>query len=179
MLIRCLVLSLLVLSCGKDEQAQDSAASVQTNYGTVKNVTEYLGAINPHIRMVGQIQQQVDQQVGTSGQATGMNLSQVMVQARPQLEEVKAQLIVMTPPPKLTSLHKDILTMIDLRLEAYSVTIDGWEQEKTGGGIELYEAAQGKLDQANKLILSLNQQMQQINQTLLQTLDQPIQVASP
>ena len=173
-----LVFFFSLFACGSEEEAQ-KAPPIPTPYGNAQDVTNYLTAINPHVRGVSQIQQQVDQNVGTTGQATGKNLAAAMQEVYPALEEHQNALSAIKAPAELGSLHADILHLVKLRLEAYSTTIKGWQQEEQNGDLSLYPQAQERLNEANTLIVELNRQMQTINTALLQATQTATQVASP
>ena len=55
---------------------------------------------------------------------------------------------------------------MDIRLDAYSTTIKGWQREKESGDTSLYDEAETKLQEANNLIRQLNEEMKKINLAL-------------
>lgn len=176
--------------CGSNEQASQDAkqaparpdpAQVVTPYGSLEEVTGYMVGINPYIQQIVGIQQQVDQAVGTTGKATGRNLSGVMEKARPQLLAVKQDFESVAVPAGLGDLRRDILQLIDLRLEAYDLTMKGWKAEQENNDLSLYDGAQAKLDEANRVIEGLNVDIQKINESIQQAAAaaQPPQVATP
>ena len=168
-----------LFACGSDEPQHKSPPSIATPFGEAQEVTDYLTEINPHVRGVSEIQQQIDQRVGSAGQATGQNLAAVMQELQPELEKHQEALKNLNAPPQLAGMHADILHLVSLRLEAYSTTVKGWETEQETGDLSLYTKAQDHLNEANTLIVALNQQMQKVNSALLQATQSPPQVASP
>ena len=68
--------------------------------------------------------------------------------------------------------------MMVLRLAGYETTIRGWAQEQQDGSTEAYAEAEGKLREANHLIITLNQEMAKVFQALEQAA-QPAQTTAP
>ena len=176
-----------VLACGSgQEESQnipqpvpaETVPATQTPYGDRAQVQTYLEAINPFVQEVGKIQLEIDKMVGSSGQATGKNLAPAMEIAKPRLQQAIADFAKISPPPLLSPLHNDIKNMMVLRLAGYETTIRGWAQEQQDGSTEAYAEAEGKLREANQLIITLNQEMAKVFQALEQAA-QPAQTTAP
>ena len=166
-------LSLLVIAAigcgsGDDQVAPESAKQGTTiiSYGTIAEVSEYLHSVNPHIRTVGELQLEVDKVVGTSGRATGQNLAAVMETVRPRLKTVLDEFEKIQPPPLLAPLHRDIKNLMLVRLEAYGITIKGWQKEQNSNDMSLYKDAESKLAAANQMIEQLNNNLKEVNSEL-------------
>jgi len=177
------ILLFAALGCGSQEEEQ--AASTQdppmarTPFGSVEAVKTYLTQINPFIQKVGQLHAVVDQQMGSAGRATSKNLAVAMEGVRPQLQKTLDDFRQIDPPPDLRSFHDDIQKLMETRLKAYDLTIEGWQREQKTEDTAWFEEAEGKLQEANDLILQLNTEMQKINLALQQAVKLPTQVASP
>ena len=185
-----LVPILFLLSCGNQDgdkipeqkaaspkvRAEESSISA-TPYGTKEDIEQYLKQINPHVQEVGRIQLLVDKNIGSSGRATGSNLAPTMKSVKPNLEAILDSLSNISPPPLLSSFHGDFKKLVALRISAYDNTIRGYSVEKETGELSLYEEAEAQLDEANKLIVQLNEEMGKIMQTLSTASTQ--QAASP
>jgi hypothetical protein len=65
-------------------------------------------------------------------------------------------------------MHRDIKKLMELRLEAYDLTIKGRTREEVDMDLSLYDEAQIRFQEANKQILALNAQMKKVNQSLVQ-----------
>ncbi len=156
---------------------QTPASTPNTAYGNAEQIQTYLQKINPYIQEVGKIQFQIDQQVGSSGQATAANLAPAMEKYKPGLQKILDEFSLIEAPPLLASFHGDVKKLMILRLEAYNTTIRGWAKEQETGEHTLYEDAEIKLKEANELIAKLNAEMTQINQALGDIF--PTQTATP
>jgi hypothetical protein len=66
-----------------------------------------------------------------------------------------------------------------LRLDAYAAPIRGWQAEQKTGDESLYQHAEAKLQQANQLIVQLNEEMKRINDALAAAAPPPVETASP
>ncbi len=161
------LLLIAAIGCGSgdDQVAQDSSkqGSTETSYGTLEAVSGYLVSVNPYIRTVGELQMEVDKVVGTSGKATGQNLAAVMEGVRPRLKTVLEDFEKIQPPPLLAPLHRDIKNLMLVRLEAYDITIKGWQAEQDSKDMSVYKGAESKLAAANQMIEQLNQDLKEIN----------------
>ena len=148
-----------------------------TVYGAKAEIEAYLKRINPHVQEVGRIQLLVDKNIGSSGRATGSNLAPVMKSVKPNLEAILDTLAGVNPPPLLSSFHAKFKNLVTLRIVAYDTTVRGYELEKETGDLSLYEEAEANLDEANKLIVLLNEEMGKIMESLASSSSQ--QTASP
>lgn len=168
-----LCLTMLLAACAKQEEKTlpppQAAKEPSASFGNSQEVTSYLVKINPFIKNVSQLQAEIDQQtLSSSGKATGANLARAMQTAQPQLQTLYDQFNQLEFPPLLADLHQNIEKLMALRLAAYELTIKGHIQESTDKNLDLYDAAQSKLQEANQQILLLNAQLKQINQSLTQ-----------
>ena len=158
------------IGCGTSEDQMNEPPSqlqaTETPYGSEPEISAYLQTVNPYIRLVGELQLEVDGVVSTSGKATGKNLSEMMEQVRPQLEEALGQLEKIEPPPLLAPLHRDIKKLMIVRLDAYRLTIAGWYKEQEDSDMSLYKGAETKLAEANQIIQQLNEDLKEINASL-------------
>ena len=166
--------ALITTACGGPEepadepraQGQPDSASA-TEYGSVEEVSEYLDAIDPFIREIGDIQARVDKVLGSTGQGTGANLAPAAGDARQRLAGILEDITAVAPPPLLAPFHRDIKGLIALRLEAYASTVTGWEIEQGGGDFRThYDDAQSRYKKANEAIVALNGQMEKINKAV-------------
>lgn len=173
---------LLFVGCGRQEEQPTSRTpetpSPSTPYGSVDEVKAYLEQINPYIQRVGQIQAEVEKQIGSSGKITSQNLAAAAEKAYPLLLQAREEFSRIKPPPLLAPFHRDIEKLMSIRLEAYRATLDGWKREQQRKDIAWHEEVEAKLQAANDLILELNGEMQRIN-AALQSASPPPQVARP
>ena len=155
-------LVLLLWGCGKD----NGDDPLKTPYGALADVKAYRQNIEIIIVQVSTIEALAEEQaVGSANIATAANLYTVYIEQRPQLIQIIEQIDAIKPPPALSDLHQNIRYLVILRLEAYSAVINGWTtQDET-----LYDVAEEKLRQANILILSLNEQLVAIDETIEKT----------
>ena len=164
------LLLIAAIGCGSgdDQVAQDASKqeSTVTSYGTLEEVSGYLRSVNPYIRTVGELQVEVDKVVGTSGKATGQNLAVVMEAVRPRLKTALEQFEKIQPPPLLAPLHRDIKKLMLVRLEAYDITLKGWQAEQATEDTTIYKDAESKLAAANQMIEQLNQDLREINSAI-------------
>ncbi len=169
----------LLLACGRQQEDDVQPASPSTPFGSVATVLAYRERIEPHIRAVTEAQLVVEQQLGSTGQATASNLAAAMHQARPPLQAAHDELQQIDPPARLASLHANIAKLMATRLAAYQITIEGWEQEQTGTQATpaWQQQAEAKLTEANELIAELNEQLQAVDSAVHAALSQ--QAASP
>ena len=181
---------LIFFSCGNqdggkipEQKAASPKVQIQeepvssTPYGSKVEIESYLNRINPHVQEVGRIQLLVDKNIGSSGRATGSNLAPVMKGIKPDLEAILDTLSSINPPPLLASFHGNFKKLVTLRIAAYDTIIRGYELEQKTGDLSLYEKAETNLDEANKLIVLLNEEMGKIMESLASSSTQ--QTASP
>ena len=136
-------------------------------------VTTYLASLNPHIQRIGQLQAQYEEALAEARQeasqrkGTGRNLAEKAAAVKPELQAILRALDAIEPPPLLAPFHRDTRKLVATRLEAYGRTVEGWEAEQKGDEFaSLYRQGEGKLAEANQIILQLNAHMQQINTAL-------------
>ncbi|MCC7265262.1 MAG: hypothetical protein IT369_22375 [Candidatus Latescibacteria bacterium] len=127
-----LVLALALFGCGKKPEDQ-APVRVATPYGSPQEVAAYVQAVDPLVMQLNTLHQDLYQQVGTSGKATGANLAAAMELGRPKLAQVLADLDRLTPPPLLVPFHQQVKKVVQLRLDAYTQTLEGWKIEKDKG----------------------------------------------
>jgi hypothetical protein len=53
-----------------------------------------------------------------------------------------------------------------LRLEAYDITMNGWQMEQDSTDLSLYKEAESKLAAANQMIEQLNKDLKEVNSAL-------------
>lgn len=158
------------IGCGTSEDQSDEPYpqphAAHPSYGSEPEVSAYLQSVNPYIHLVGELQMEVDGVVGTSGKATGENLAEVMERIRPRLKEALDQFEMIEPPPLLAPLHRDIKKLMVVRLDAYKLTIEGWQKELDTSDMSLYKDAETRLAEANEMIQQLNEDLKKINTSL-------------
>jgi uncharacterized phage infection (PIP) family protein YhgE len=148
--------------CGrKDKEAQ-------TPYGSPAEVAAYLQKARPFIHQVSAYEVELHGKVGTSGQASGQNLSAAMEAIKPRLQESLRQFEQIDPPALMAPFHRDMKKLMVTRLEAYDNTIKGRQLELASGDTTLYKKAEQQLMEANQISLQLNEQIRQINQAIQQ-----------
>lgn len=169
-----LVLALAIVSCGKKPE-EKATGNIATPYGSPQEVSAYLQGIDPLVMQLNAIHQELYQKVGTSGKATGANLAPAMEQGRPKLVQVLAQIDKLTPPPLLVPFHEQVKKVVQLRLDAYAQTIEGWklEQEKAPDYESRYNRSEEQLNQAQELGSQLGTQRERIQQALALTQNPP------
>ena len=82
---------------------------------------------------------------------------------RPRLKTALEEFEKIQPPPLLAPLHRDIKNLMLVRLEAYDITIKGWQAEQDSEDMSVYKGAESKLAAANQMIEQLNQDLKEIN----------------
>ncbi|MEW6752750.1 MAG: hypothetical protein AB1505_17475 [Candidatus Latescibacterota bacterium] len=179
-----LLLLFLAAGCGKGQQEERPGASsagsqARTPYGSIEEVADYLRQINPHIQTVSRLQARVEEQVGTSGRATGRNLAAAMRQVQPELQQAMDEFTRIQPPALLAGFHARTARLMATRLEAYNLTIRGQDETTAGDEPTWHRQVEGKLDEANALIAELNEEMRQINDALQAAAASPPRVATP
>lgn len=163
-----LVLVLALMGCGKQAEEKPAAAPT-TPYGSPQEVNVYLLTVDPLVMQLNAIHQELYQNVGTSGKATGANLAPAMEQGRPKLAQVLAGLDKLTPPPLLAPFHQQVKKVVQLRLEAYSQTLEGWAVEQ-GKGADFetrYRRSEELLAEAQELGGPLGEERGRIQEALV------------
>ncbi len=154
-----IALSLLVLmwGCGDDEEG------AETPYGSVEEVWVYRERINPLIDEINAIEMEVQETaVGALGQATADNIAAACERLCQRLRAVLEELEAIEPPALLAPLHGEVRRVVLLRLEAYDAVLAAL------GDLDeaLFAEAVEKLNQANVLAAQLNEDLQEVDQTL-------------
>ncbi|MDA0334438.1 MAG: hypothetical protein O2782_04665 [bacterium] len=151
-LVCCVVTSLgLLVGCGKD---------ADTKFGATDDVRAYRSALNPLIEEVSAIEREVGERaVGADSVAIDSRIVPVYLELQPRLLAVQQTLAEIRPPRKLANMHDDINMLVQLRLDAYQIVIDGF----AAGDISVYAEAVGRLAQANALILDINGQLCEVD----------------
>ena len=90
-----------------------------------------------------------------------------MALAYPRLLKQLSQIDSIQPPPLLIPVHKRIKKLLELRSEAYRLTIDGWEEEqRSERPSTLYVAAEERIENANAIALELNGELTKMYEAL-------------
>lgn len=163
----CALLVLAVFGCGKKADEKAPAATT-TPYGNPHEVVAYLQAVDPLVAQLNTLHQELYQKVGTSGKATGANLASAMELGRPRLAQVLDDLDKLSPPPLLVPFHQNVKKVVQLRLEAYVQTLDGWALEKAKGADfeSRYNRGEALLAEAQQLGGQLGAERGRIQQAL-------------
>ncbi len=139
------VLLLALIGCGDDK-------APQTEFGSVKSVRAYREEVEDIIVEANAIEQEFrETAVGSTGQATGNNLSAAAMRLRPRLVAAIDELDRVKVPKKLVETHADVHAALMLRLVAFDLMIEGWsvEQQQTFDEAQpLYVDATKKLNEA-------------------------------
>lgn len=134
-----------------------------TKFGAAQDVRAYRTALNPLVDEVSAIEREVSARaVDADSVAIDSRIVPVYVELRPRLVAVQQRLSEIRPPRKLRDLHAKIGALIQLRLDAYQITIDGF----TAGDVALYDDAVERLAQANALILVINADLCEVDVAL-------------
>ena len=150
-----------------EQPSPPETESVDTPYGKSGEIANYLATIGPFIQTVSQAEMAVQKQVGSSGKATGANLSKAMNSILPSLRQAQEKFNAVEVPPLLTPLHRDIEKLFVLRIDSYDKTIKGWQQEQeTQEKSELYAQAVAQMKEANELSFALNQELKKVQLAL-------------
>jgi len=152
----------------------EGGGAAQTPYGPADQVRSYRLQTNPLIDWVNSLEQEVQRRaVGASGQATAENLAAVYAYAHPLLQAARDSFDRLAPPPALEPLHRNMRQVMDLRLQAYGVVLEGWalqrEQGENPQSDSLYQRAEALLAQANDLVVAVNQELQAVDLALGET----------
>ena len=175
--MKCLALLVLfafvAFGCGK-KPGQEPQATASTPYGSPQELAGYLQQIDPLVMQLNTAHQDLYKRVGTSGKATGANLAQAMAQGLPQLQQALKDVEQISPPALMAPFHDKLKKLVQLRVEAYSQTIEGrqLEEAKDPQFESHYTQSEQKLAEAQSLGSQLGQERQQIQQALLKALPQ-------
>jgi uncharacterized protein YoxC len=151
----CLLLG--VWGCGGDEN------KAETPYGNAEDVRVYREQINPLIDEINAIEMEVQETaVGASGQATAANIAAACELLCQRLRAVLEELEAIEPPALLAPLHREVRQVVLLRLEAYNAVLEGLGEQDE----QLFSEAVEKLNQANVLAAQLNEDLEEVDQTL-------------
>jgi hypothetical protein len=126
-LVCCVVTSLwLLVGCGKDDD---------TKFCDTDDVRAYRTALNPLIEAVSAIEREVGERaIGVDSVAIDSRIAPVYLELQPRLLAVQQALVGLRPPRKLADMHDDIKMLVQLRLDAYQLVIDGF----AAGDISVY-----------------------------------------
>ena len=158
-----LLATLLLSACGGDNDPS-------TPYGSAEKLRDYRDQIDAVVDAANAIQSAIENAaVGSSGQATGENLSAAYEELRPQLETALALLQSIEPPSTLRQMHAEMEQVLSLRLQAFDQVTAGWALEQTesfAAAEPLYDEAEGKLDLANVLAARVNDELAAVDVAL-------------
>ena len=177
-----LLMSVLVfqISCG--ENNQDSSKVTQKGpspnfsakskldssvFGNTEKIKEYLRKIDPLIVEYSQIQSKIYGAMGSSGVFTGRNLGQITKDQKPRLIKLSEKLDSIEPPPLIAPFHSDFVQLLILRLSAFDAAIQASELENATGDTSVFSEVSKKFALSEEQIVKLNEQMQEINESLL------------
>ena len=146
----------------------------ETPYGGVEEVRRYREQIDRVIDEVNAIQTEMERTaVGSSGRATGRNLSEAYERLAPRLKVVLEKVDRIEPPSELAELHRRIREVILLRLQALERAAEGWRVEKETSSFEkaesFYEEAEERFDRAAALAAQVNEELEEIDLSLART----------
>ena len=154
------LLLLALVGCGDDKAAQ-------TEFGSVKSVRAYRAMVEDIIVEANAIEQEFrETAVGSTGQATGNNLSDAAMRLRPRLVAAINGLDQVEVPKKLSDAHADVQAALTLRLAAFDLVIEGWsiEQQQTFDDAQpLYADATKKLNEATGILNQLNEVLLEVD----------------
>lgn len=160
-----ILLLVAAVGCGKDEEPQ-------TAFGSVKSVQRYREALEDIIVEANAVEQEFrEMAVGSTGQATGNNLSDEAMRLRPRLVAVIDELDRIKVPKKLADTHADVAAALMLRLEAFDLMIEGWgiEQQQTFDEAQpLYVDAAKKLNEATGMLTQINSVLEEVDIALVE-----------
>ncbi len=164
-----LLFSMLALSACGEKPAEKAPASPTTAYGTPQEVNSYMIAVDALVLQLNGVHQELYAQVGSSGKATGANLAPAMEQGRPKLVQILAELDNLKAPALLVPFHQQVRKVAQLRLDAYSQTLEGWtlEQAKAANFASRYSRSEELLAEAQELGLPLGEERNRIQEALV------------
>lgn len=136
-------------------------------FGNSVKIKEYLRKIDPLIVEYSQIQSKIYGVMGSSGVFTGRNLGQITKDQKPRLLELSEKLEAIEPPPLIAPFHNDFAHLLVLRLSAFDAAIQALEIEDASGDTSAFSEVSLKFALSEEQIVKLNQQMQEINESLL------------
>lgn len=144
---------LACVGCGSDK--------ADTPYGSEEMVSAYRGEISAIIAEINAVETVMREMgVGSTGRATGENLTAACLQLEARLAAVLVALDAIAPPRKLSETHADMRAAVELRREACAKIAFGWliEQEQSFAQAEfVYEEAEALLAQANERLAAADE----------------------
>ena len=154
------LLLFVMVGCADDKE-------LQTKFGSAKSVREYRKLVKDVIVEANAIEREArDRAVGSTGQASGENLSPVYRQLRPRLVVLIAKMESIESPKKLADMHADVLAALGLRLAAYDLVIEGWQiehQQTFEDAQPLYIDAAKKLNEGTGILLQVNEVLLEVD----------------
>lgn len=154
----CLV-ALLAVACGDDGDDGDD-----TKFGDADDVLAYRSALYPITVEVSAVEAEIRSVLDDSLVAVDADLAPLYRQLRPRLQAVRDSLEVIRPPRKLRQLHAQIVDMVQLRIDAFGLVIQGFDT----GDIALYDTAVEQIRQANELTGLINERLREVDDALLE-----------
>lgn len=151
----CLV-ALLAVACGDDGD--------DTKFGDADDVLAYRTALYPITLEVSAVEAEVRSVLDDSLVAVDADLAPLYRQLRPRLQAVRDSLDVIRPPRQLRQLHAQIVDMVQLRIDAFGLVIQGFDT----GDISLYDTAVEQIRQANELTVLINERLREVDDALLE-----------
>ena len=160
LLLNCFIVGISACSDG-----DPVSGGADTPFGSRPEVEAYRALLNPVIDAANEVQGQVQEQAGGTGNvATAENLNAVYELVRPLLLEALVELDRILPPAALVALHEDVRLLLVLRLDAQALVMEGFAGDD--GEEENYRQAETKLEGANALIPGLNSRLCEIDNAI-------------
>ncbi len=160
--LTCALLLVFFGGCGGD--------SPETPYGDVDRLTAYRAAIDPLVDEINEVERSLRAMaVGSTGRATGENLSRACLALDVRLAAVLVQLEALVPPPRLRDTHADMQAAVQLRRRACERIVMGWqiEQEQSFAAAEAtYAEAEAMLAEASLRLLAVDQVLSDVDVAL-------------
>ncbi len=155
-----LVALLALVGCG----------DADTPYGSEDAVSAYRGEISALIAEINTVETIMRElAVGSTGQATGENLTAACLQLEARLAAVLVELDAIAPPRKLSEPHADMRAAVELRREACAKIAFGWliEQEQSFAQAALvYQEAEALLARANERLAAAAEVLEKVDVAL-------------
>lgn len=158
-----ILLALLAwVGCGDDK--------ADTPYGNEEALSAYRSEVSSVIGEINAVETVMRElAVGSTGRATGENLTAACLQLEARLAAVLVELDAIAPPRKLSDTHADMRAAVNLRREACAKIAFGWliEQEQSFAQAEfVYEEAEALLAQANAKLATVDEVLGKVDVAL-------------